>query len=193
MHHPVTQEVLTLCQHPSLSIALGRSSRQHPVFTLFPDSLKPKHTHKHTHIHIYIKHTHTHIKHTHTHTHTHTKQSRTEIHTHTHTYIYIYIYMHHPVTQAALSSHSLPPSVPIDHSWSVFSTARSVHTELIYIYRFLLVGNTGLSMCRCLWENFVYEFVLASPAVPRMSCSSYLNGFWDEKQVLIHLLLVVGI
>ena len=42
--------------------------------------------------------------------------------------------------------------------------------------------NTGTSICRSLWKNVVYGFVLTSPAVPRMSCLSYLvckmEGRW---------------
>ena len=43
-------------------------------------------------------------------------------------------------------------------------------------------------MCRNPKENVTYEFVLASPALLCMSCSSYLNGLWDRRQVAIQLL-----
>ena len=57
-------------------------------------------------------------------------------------------------------------------------------------------ANTGVSMCRSPSENVTYEFVLTSPAVPHMSCSSYFYGLWDGRFVTIQLyfsaLLLLG-
>ena len=64
--------------------------------------------------------------------------------------------------------------------------ALSVYTELMAV-SFCWLANTGMSMCRCLLENVAYKFVLTFPAVPHMSCSSYLDGLCDGKQVAIQL------
>ena len=44
-------------------------------------------------------------------------------------------------------------------------------------------ANIGTSICRSPKENTAHEFILASPTVHRMSCSSYLSGLWDVTQV----------
>ena len=49
-------------------------------------------------------------------------------------------------------------------------------------------ANTGVSMWRSPQENFTYEFNPVSPAVPSMSCLSYLDGLWDGRQMAIQLL-----
>ena len=36
--------------------------------------------------------------------------------------------------------------------------------------------------------HVVYEFVSASPAVPRMSCPSFLDGLKDERQAILQLI-----
>ena len=43
-------------------------------------------------------------------------------------------------------------------------------------------------MCTCPSDKVAYEFVLSSPAVPPMSCSSYVNGHWDGRKVAVQLL-----
>ena len=45
--------------------------------------------------------------------------------------------------------------------------------------------NTGVSMSKNPLENVTYEFVLTSPAVHRMYCSSY--GLWDGMYVALQL------
>ena len=55
-----------------------------------------------------------------------------------------------------------------------------VSTELMKV-SFCWLTNTGLSMYKSIEENIVYEFVLTSPAVPSMSCSSYLDGEMGGK------------
>ena len=70
---------------------------------------------------------------------------------------------------------SLFPSVPIIHcSQLVFQTTTSVRTELLYVSS-LWSANTGSSMYRVPLKNITYEFVLSSPAVSCMPCSSYLT------------------
>ena len=51
----------------------------------------------------------------------------------------------------------------------------------------LQVINTGISICRNLYENITCEYVLASPAVPRMFCSSYLNCSRNSWWVAVQL------
>ena len=43
-------------------------------------------------------------------------------------------------------------------------------------------------VCRSPQENVSCEFILVSPAGPRMFRSSYENGFWDERQVAVQVL-----
>ena len=43
-------------------------------------------------------------------------------------------------------------------------------------------------MWRGPWENIVYEFILTSPAVSYMSCSSNFDGFLDRWYVTVQLL-----
>ena len=50
------------------------------------------------------------------------------------------------------------------------------------------VCKTGVFMCRGSQENVSNEFVSASPAVPRISCSCHLDGLWDGRQMTEQLL-----
>ena len=76
---------------------------------------------------------------------------------------------------------SLFPSVTIiNRSQQVFQTTSSVCTELLSV-SFCWLANTGSSMWKDPQENVIYDFVLASPAVSRMTCSSYLDGFRDRQ------------
>ena len=73
------------------------------------------------------------------------------------------------------SFESLLPTVTISHhSLSVLQTVSSVCTELMKV-SFCYLSHTGVSMCRSPKENTSYEFVLISPPVLSMSCSSYLD------------------
>ena len=63
----------------------------------------------------------------------------------------------------------------------VLQTASCVHTELT-IVSLSWLANTGVSMYGSQWV------LPASPAVPCMSCPSYLDGLWDGRQVAIQLL-----
>ena len=75
----------------------------------------------------------------------------------------------------------LPPPVSIvHHSREVFQSPPCISTELLY------VGSLWLSyLCSSMWrgplEYIAYEFVLTSPAVARMSCSSNLDSFRDGE------------
>ena len=64
----------------------------------------------------------------------------------------------------------------IDSFWQVFLFASSVRIELKYVH-FSVCPNTGVSLCWNPPENFAFEFVLASPSMPGMFCSSYLEWF----------------
>ena len=48
-------------------------------------------------------------------------------------------------------------------------------------------ATTDRPMCRNPSENIIYGFILVSWAVLCMSCSSYLDGFWDWRYVAIQL------
>ena len=56
-------------------------------------------------------------------------------------------------------------------------------TELLYI------SSSWSSVWRGPEENVTYEFVLNSPIMSNMSCSSHLDGFRDGRQVALYLLL----
>ena len=76
---------------------------------------------------------------------------------------------------------SLAPSVPIFHcSWQVFHTLFCICIELMYI-SFCWSANIGTSMCSGPLKNVIHELVLASRAVSHMSCSSYLEMFWNGR------------
>ena len=50
--------------------------------------------------------------------------------------------------------------------------------------------NIATSICMSHHKrNVADEFILAFPAVPHMSCSSYLDGLWNGRQVAVELLL----
>ena len=73
---------------------------------------------------------------------------------------------------------SLSLSIPIIHLFGQNLLAAScVYAELMYV-NLCRSANTSTSVRRSPLENIAYEFVLASPAVPHMSCLSYLNGSW---------------
>ena len=65
---------------------------------------------------------------------------------------------------------------------SLLQSAFSVRTELMNVSLGRL-ANTVLSMCGSPQDNLAYEFVPTSPAVPSMSCLSYLDGLWDGRLV----------
>ena len=46
------------------------------------------------------------------------------------------------------------------------------------------LANTGASLSRQLLENITYEFVLTSPVMLSMSCSSYLDDLWDRRSCI---------
>ena len=69
----------------------------------------------------------------------------------------------------------------------VFQTTSGVRTELLKISS-CWSANTGTSMSRGPGDNVDYEFILASSAAFRMSCSSYLDGFRDGRSVAAQLL-----
>ena len=50
-------------------------------------------------------------------------------------------------------------------------------------------ANASVFICRSSQENVAYEFVLTSPAVPNMSCSSYLEcqmlGKWSYSSCFV--------
>ena len=48
--------------------------------------------------------------------------------------------------------------------------------------------NTGTLICESSEQSVAFKFILASLEVLR---SSYSNGSWDRRQVLVHLLLVL--
>ena len=50
------------------------------------------------------------------------------------------------------------------------------------------LANTGVSMHGSPQGNVAYGFFLASPAVPCISCASYLSGLLDGREVAIQLL-----
>ena len=54
---------------------------------------------------------------------------------------------------------------PVSFFWYI----ACVRKELIYV-RLFCRANTSTFMCRSSSENFTHEFVVASPAVPGMSC-----------------------
>ena len=43
-------------------------------------------------------------------------------------------------------------------------------------------------MCKSPFKNIAYRFILISPVLPSMYCSSYFNGFWDGRKVTVQLL-----
>ena len=80
-------------------------------------------------------------------------------------------------------SHHPPISILVN-----LKTVYNVCTELMNV-SFCCLVNTGVSTCSSPEKNIVYEFILISPAEPIMSCSSFLDGLWDGKQVAVQLLL----
>ena len=46
---------------------------------------------------------------------------------------------------------------------------------------FYWLENTGVSLCSSPLENVAYEFVLTSPVVPSIRCSSFLESFRDGR------------
>ena len=90
------------------------------------------------------------------------------------------------------SIHSLDfllTSIPIGyHFWLVFSTAYSIHTDLMNL-SFCWSGNTSVSMCWRPSGNVAYEFVHNSPAISNMSCSFWMvcamKGKWLYSWCLI--------
>ena len=102
-------------------------------------------------------------------------------------YIYIYVYIHTSSSSTTCAAsmdsiYSFLLSIPIiyHHSQQVLLPASTFHTELMNI---TLCGsdNTGVAMCGGLHQNFAYEFILNSPAVPSMLCSSFLDDLWDGR------------
>ena len=87
--------------------------------------------------------------------------------------LYLSIYLSLP-----LSLFQSPSAPIIQHSWQVFKTTSCVRAKLLKVSS-CWSATTDTSSCRVPWENGTYEFVLASSAVSRMSCSSYLDGFKD--------------
>ena len=78
-------------------------------------------------------------------------------------------------------SYPLSPSVPIVHCFcQVLKTASSVCTELIHVSPNCLT-SPGRPCVRIPKGTSLYEFVLTSPAVPQMSCLSYLNCLRDGR------------
>ena len=69
----------------------------------------------------------------------------------------------------------------------VLKTASVVHTVLMYV-SFCLSARTSVSIRRSRLQNVSYDFVLNSPAVPSMSCLSYLDGLLDRRSVIVLLL-----
>ena len=60
-----------------------------------------------------------------------------------------------------------------------------VHPKLMWI-SFCRSANTGISMCRGgPLKNVTYKFILVFPAVFHISYSSYLDGFWEGRQVTV--------
>ena len=90
-------------------------------------------------------------------------------------YIYIYIYHHHVVLPAQIS---LTLSCPL----SLSSIAPRMSSR---IYPVSVKSCSSWSSCLCspMWrgpqEYVTYKFVITSPAVSHMSCSSNLDSFCD--------------
>ena len=93
----------------------------------------------------------------------------------THTYTHMHTYQHHHVMVILLAQISLtvfchsPPSLlagPLEY--------------ILCLFRAVVDGFWLVIQCMSIWrdplENVTYKFVLTSPVVSRMSCSSYLDG-----------------
>ena len=94
-------------------------------------------------------------------------------------YIYIYIYVYTSLspqshTGSLLFLESLWPSI------CHLSYLAGLQGCILCLQRANISlcwkANTGTSMCRCPYQNVTCDFILASPAVLCMSCSSHLNG-----------------
>ena len=101
---------------------------------------------------------------------------------------YIIIYRSSSSSCRAVSTDihdNLSPSVPIaHHPREVFYAASCIRTELINV-RLCWSTHTGVPMCWLPQEDVAYEFILASPAVSRVSCPSYSDGLGDMWQVAV--------
>ena len=75
------------------------------------------------------------------------------------------------------------------------SSGRSSRLHPVSVQIFLQISccwsaNTCASVLRGPLKNVAQNFVLTFPTVPRISCSSYLHGFRDERLVALTLVFV---
>ena len=57
----------------------------------------------------------------------------------------------------------------------------SVKCLYLYLKGFCWSAKAGVSICMSAQENVANEFVFASPAIFRISCSSSLDDLWDGR------------
>ena len=78
----------------------------------------------------------------------------------------------------------------IQHFMLLCWVYNSVSRELLWV-GFCWSFNTGMSIWRSLYENVHHESVFPSPAMPRISCSTYLDCFIDRRWVAVRMLFSV--
>ena len=100
-------------------------------------------------------------------------------------YIYIYIYISTTPLSCRNNDHQ-SMLIPLTQLPSITICYHLViPLECIHCWHrteeYKVFANTGMSMCWSPLENVTYDFILTSPAMPNLSCSSHLYGLWDGK------------
>ena len=91
-------------------------------------------------------------------------------------YIYIYIYHHHHHHHQGILTAQIFLTLSSYLSIVAIALSKSSRRHPMNNVSFCWSANTSLSICSCSFVNIAYESIFTLPAVPIMSCLSYLDG-----------------